>query len=123
MSLPYEILIRGKAGAYAGAHVIENPGDPARAVHPEDWPALASDINTAALLRVSELETGLATTTAENAALKQTIADATAAYQAQDHDAIASMITEAAKDERTKAREAAQAEVAAAQAKLDALSP
>lgn len=60
MSIPYEILIRGKAGAFQGAHVIEESGGDARPVTADDLAALGIAIDAGLLARVAELEAELA---------------------------------------------------------------
>ena len=60
--------------------------------------------------------------TAENAALKKTLAEGLAAILNGEHDKLAALAEEAQKSEKQKAIEAAQAEFDAAKAKLYALA-
>lgn len=59
MSMPYEILCRGEGGKFKGAHVIDLPGGAARPIRAEDWPKIASSINTDTLSQLLNLTTQL----------------------------------------------------------------
>lgn len=56
MTIPYEILIRGKAnGTLSGCHAVTAAGGAPRTITAEDLADLAPEINAAALARVAEL--------------------------------------------------------------------
>lgn len=55
-TIPYEILIRGKAGAFQGAHVIEESGGDARPLAADDLAAFGVAIDAGLLARIAELE-------------------------------------------------------------------
>jgi hypothetical protein len=57
MSIPYEILIRGNAGAFQGSHAIDNPGDDARPLQESDLALFGQGINTALLAEIERLKT------------------------------------------------------------------
>tara|TARA_R110000796_G_scaffold251769_1_gene383966 strand:- start:26820 stop:27059 length:240 start_codon:yes stop_codon:yes gene_type:complete len=65
----YELLIRGKSdGTISGSHAIDfvdgRPGDP-RPIAAEDWPAVASDVNSLLSSKITELEAEIVALKAE----------------------------------------------------------
>lgn len=102
---PYEILIRGKDGEFSGAHVIDKPGDVARAIKPADWPAIVTGINNNAVAKATEADA----LKIERDALKA------------ERDAMKAERDEARKPERQRLREALEKQLAEIQAQLDQL--
>lgn len=60
-TLPYEILIRGNAGVFRGAHAIDEPGGNARPLTEADLALFGPGLDTSLMTRIGELESEIIT--------------------------------------------------------------
>lgn len=124
----YEILLRGdKDGKLKGAHIIRTDGGVAEPIKPEDWPSVCASINAASLKTQADVDAlqaafDLYVKSAQSAitATATAIADAKLDDKATV-EAISAIVVELQTPEVEKQKAALAAQIASAQAELEAL--